>query len=76
MTLTRAMVEHARLELAQKTLQQIQQETAHTWAARFVAARELGRPLTECEDDRSEAVEHAALAGDLDLVAFLLSLAR
>jgi hypothetical protein len=67
------MVERAYAELNVKTLQQIQGETAHTWAARFFAARQLGRPAAECEEYRHEAIEHAALAGDLGLVRFLLA---
>ena len=68
---TQEIVARAQQELAVKTLQQIQQDTALLWAARFFAARATGLPI-EAEDFRQEAIEHGALAGDLDLFSFLL----
>jgi len=54
-------------ELQQKSLQQIQVETAYNWAYRASAARALG--LDDDDDDDAieyehEALEHAALSGD------------
>jgi hypothetical protein len=69
---TQDMVWRAQQELAAKTPQQIHQETAISWAARFLAARSMSLH-GETEDYRHEAIEHAALAGDLDLVSYLLS---
>jgi len=65
------MVGRAFEELSVKTLRQIQQDTALTWAARFYAALRMGIPADETEELRHEAVEHAALAGDIDLVQTL-----
>ena len=50
-------------ELQQKTLQQIQVETAYTWAYRASAARALGLDADAIEYEH-EALEHAALSGD------------
>ena len=66
------MLTYALQELSSKTLQEVQQETALTWASRFWAARALGLPDAEIEEYRHEACEHAALAGDIDLVRYLV----
>lgn len=54
---------NALVELRAKTIQQIQMETAYTWAYRAWAAKELmfEHDYTSYAD---EAVEHAALTGD------------
>lgn len=68
-------VEEAKQELSAKTLDQIQQETAIKWAARYAAAYELSNDntlTTEVYDQwvhdqyeyRSEALEHAAQVQD------------
>jgi hypothetical protein len=59
----------ARAELAHKTITQIQQETAHTWAYRAAAAYEIAHRenstawLLDAEEYRHESIEHGALAG-------------
>ncbi len=50
-------------ELSQKSLMQIQCETAITWAYRAWAAYQMQKPLDAVEYAH-EAVEHAALCGD------------
>jgi hypothetical protein len=49
-------------ELQQKSLVQIQTETAHTWAYRAWAAKQLGS--SDATEYIHEALEHAALTGD------------
>lgn len=66
--------QQALAELAEKTIEQIQRETAYTWAYRAWAARELATKTTsraaflgmmcDATEYSAEAVEHAALAGD------------
>ena len=51
----------ARMELRAFSQNEIQVQTAVTWAARACAAMELGLPS---EDYAHEAVEHAALSGN------------
>jgi hypothetical protein len=50
-------------ELREKTLVQIQRETAITWAERAYAARVLGF-TADVSEYAHEALEHAALTGD------------
>jgi hypothetical protein len=50
-------------ELRQKSIDQIQMETAYTWAYRAWAAKELGLERDAAEYSH-EAIEHGALAGD------------
>jgi hypothetical protein len=54
-------------ELQQKTLEQIQVETAYTWAYRAWAAKQLGLEHDAVEYFH-EAVEHASLSGDDDVL--------
>ena len=54
-------------ELSRKSLHQVQIETAVKWAGRACAAAMLGRP-NDAEEYAHEAIEHAALAGDLHLL--------
>jgi hypothetical protein len=54
-------------ELQQKTIEQIQVETAYTWAYRAWAAKQLGLERNY-DSYRDEAVEHAALSGDDDVL--------
>ena len=62
-------VKKAKAELNAKTMQQIQLETAWTWASRAVAAYQLYKErgdlkwLLEGEAYADEAQEHAAFAG-------------
>ena len=69
------LLDDARVELAQKTRSQIEEETAYKWAARAVAAYEnlvksgddahaALRWLRDFEHYRDESTEHAALADD------------
>lgn len=55
-------------ELQQKSLLQIQRETAHTWAYRAWAAQRLGFMHDEVEY-RHEALEHAALTEHDDVLS-------
>jgi len=66
---TDMMIRAAQREVDSTTLQEIQQATALTWAARYVAAAK--RRYANAEEYRHEALEHAALAGDLDLIQWL-----
>lgn len=54
-------------ELRQKSLHQIQIETAVKWASRACAASLLGLP-EDAEEYAHEAIEHAALSGNDDLL--------
>jgi hypothetical protein len=69
--------QEARTELLTKTLSQIHEATALTWAARAVAAKALYRETqdvrwaTTLADAAHEALEHAALSDDprfIDLI--------
>jgi hypothetical protein len=57
-------VHEAVAELHQKSLNTIQVETAFKWGGRALAARALGRPEQEVTEYAHEAIEHAALSGD------------
>jgi hypothetical protein len=67
-------LEDARVEVANKTLAQIQGETAMTWSLRAVAAYEFANSaqtpndklkwLLIAQELEHEALEHAALVGD------------
>jgi len=61
-------VDQAVAELQAKTLEQIQRETAVTWAYRAHAAKLLQRPKDYCEFEH-EALEHAVLCGDDRVIA-------
>lgn len=50
-------------ELQHKTLLQVQQETALTWAGRACAAAQMGLH-DNAHEYAHEAIEHAALSGD------------
>jgi len=65
----------AMTELRQKTLHQIQIETALTWAGRACAAAQLGLP-EDAEEYAHEAIEHAALSGNDDLLRDVRSTMR
>jgi hypothetical protein len=59
----KAYVDQALVELTQKSLRQIQFDTAKTWYGRAIAAVKLGRPADAIEYAH-ESIEHAALSGD------------
>jgi len=63
----RGAIEDALEELKRKSLSQIQIETAVKWAGRACAAAMLGRP-DDAEEYAHEAIEHAALSGDMHLL--------
>lgn len=56
-------IEKAVAELQQKTLNDIQQETARVWAGRACAAAHMGLAHDAIEYAH-ESVEHAALSGN------------
>ena len=56
--------EEALTELSGKDIRQIQVETAAKWCGRALAARIMGFPERDVTEFAHEAVEHAALAGD------------
>ena len=56
--------EEAITELQEKGLKQIQVETAAKWCGRALAARILGLAERDVTEFAHEAVEHAALSGD------------
>lgn len=58
-------------ELQSKTLSTIQVETALKWGGRALAARALGQPDADVTEYAHEAVEHAALSGDDNLLRSL-----
>jgi hypothetical protein len=60
-------IEKALKELQQKSLQDIQVETALTWAGRACAAADLNR-FTDASEYAHEAIEHAALSGNNKLL--------
>lgn len=55
-------VRKAAIELRQKSLNDIQVETAKTWAGRAIVAADLGL-LHDAIEYAHEAIEHAALSG-------------
>ena len=55
-------------ELAEKTLHDIQIETALTWCGRACVAARLGLKQ-DAKEYAHEAIEHAALSGQDDLLA-------
>lgn len=73
----------AREELLSKTILDIERATAITWASRAAACLDLaheaetrqGRQvrLTEAENYRQEAIEHAAMTEDLDFLQAILA---
>lgn len=56
--------EEALKELQEKGMKQIQVETAAKWCGRAMAARMLGLSERDVTEFAHEAVEHAALSGD------------
>ena len=60
-------LEAAMIELSQKTLAEIQAETATTWAYRAAAAWRMNNPADALEYAH-EAVEHGALTGNDELL--------
>lgn len=66
MTLDEA-IEKASRELRSKSLEQIHAETAVTWAGRAYAAVRLGLE-SDAVDYAHEAIEHAALSGNMELL--------
>lgn len=56
-------IRRAAEELTQKTLNDIQVETALVWAGRAYAAAQM-RKLADAVEYAHEAIEHAALSGD------------
>jgi len=71
----RAIVEEARAELRKKSLDEIQRETAWKWAARAVAAVEMGA-YSDAHEYAHEAVEHAGLCTDDSLITQVRSFLR
>lgn len=59
--------EEALAELSEKSIEEVQIETALKWAGRACAAAELGLER-DAHEYAHEAVEHAALTGDDDLL--------
>lgn len=57
-------------ELSTKTLLEIQRETAMKWAGRACAAAVLNRDA-DAHEYGHEAIEHAALSGDDQLLALI-----
>ena len=64
-------VRDAMEELMEKDLDQIQVETAIKWCSRSIAAKLMDRDEKEITEYAHEAVEHAALSGN-DEVLFLV----
>lgn len=56
--------EEALSELAEKDIRRIQVETAAKWCGRALAARMMGLSERDVTEFAHEAVEHAALTGD------------
>ena len=69
-------IHDAVLELRQKSLHDIQVETALKWTGRAIAAVTLKRPAAEIVEYAHEAVEHAALTGKPDLVVLVMHTLR
>lgn len=74
-------VAKAQAELQQKTITQIQAETAYVWGSRAMAALRYYKSngtagwLANYQSYLDEAIEHAALAG-LDLPQFLSEMSQ
>ena len=64
----RRAITAATQELSKKTLHEVQHQNALTWAGRACAAKVLGLPAEEAHEYAHEALEHAALTGDDDLL--------
>jgi hypothetical protein len=71
-------VEGASRELTHKSCATLHQETALTWAARAVAAYRFYRTdtarlqwLLDAEAYAHEALEHAALSGDAEILSYV-----
>lgn len=62
-------------ELRSKSLAEIQQETAFTWAWRAWAAYQLKR-IVDAVDLEAEAIEHAALSNDDDVLTQVREIVR
>lgn len=62
-------------ELRKKSLHDIQVETAVKWAGRACGASLLGLP-EDAEEYAHEAIEHAALSGDDDLLRAVRAVMR
>lgn len=60
-------LDRADAELRQKSLHDIQVSTALTWCARGCVAAQMGL-ATDAHEYAHEAIEHAALTGDDDLL--------
>lgn len=67
MSKIKAIIDEARTELRKKSIDDIQRETAWKWAARAVAAVEMGAYL-DAHEYAHEAVEHAGLCTDDSLI--------
>lgn len=74
-------VADARSELEQKSILEIEKETALTWGARAAAAYELARQssdqqrmrwVMDGENYRQESLEHGAMTGDLEFLQRLM----
>lgn len=63
-------VETALNELRRTRMHDIQRQTALVWYGRAIAAIKLGRP-EDAREFAHESIEHAALSGDMRLVAEL-----
>ena len=63
-------------ELQQKTLDQIQVETALKWCSRAIASARLRRPERETTEYAHEALEHAALSSMDDLLPYVREMLR
>lgn len=68
-------VAHAREELSEKTLRQVQYDTAFKWAGRALVAGKMGL-MEDAHEYAHEAAEHAALTGDAKLLAHIWSAFR
>jgi hypothetical protein len=65
-------IEKAKADLARLSLREIQVETALVWAGRACAAATMGSP-SDAREYAHEAIEHAALSGDEELLAYVRS---
>jgi hypothetical protein len=63
-------VEAALSELGRSSMHDIQLQTALVWYGRAIAAIKLGRP-EDAREFAHESIEHAALSGNMRLVAEL-----
>lgn len=66
-------IEKALVELNKKNLKMIQVETAMTWAGRACAAKILNLD-SDAREYAHEAIEHAGLSGNLNLISDILKL--